>query len=73
MEQAHPEIPKRDFIDVHELAQRTGFATKTLLNQRSTGRGAFAPILVRLGGKVGCWRADYEQLIADQRRLKVAA
>lgn len=58
-----------DFISAAELAKLTGFNRKTVYNQHSQGRGPLASILVKVGGRLGCWRADYEQWRDGQRRL----
>jgi hypothetical protein len=62
-----------DFIPISELAKLTCFEPKTLYNQHSTGAGPLAAILVRLGGRLGVWRADYELWRDAQRRLKPAS
>lgn len=59
-----------DFIPVAELARRTGYDPKTFYNQHSRGDGPFAGILTKLGGRLGCWRDDYEAFVARARRLK---
>jgi len=61
---------EQDFIPVTQLAARTGFKAKSLYNQHSSGVGPLAPILTRLGSKVGAWRLDYERFVSEQRRLK---
>ncbi|MDB6102559.1 MAG: hypothetical protein JWO52_2558 [Gammaproteobacteria bacterium] len=58
-----------DWIPVAELAKLTKRELKSLYNDHSARRGPFAKILVKLGGRLGCWRADYEALKAQQRRL----
>lgn len=60
-----------DWIPVAELAALTGRRPKSLYNDHSAGRGPFATILTKLGGRLGCWRDDYEALKAEQRRLPV--
>lgn len=57
-----------DFIPVPELAHRTGYEPKSIYNQKSTGVGPLAPILTKLGGRVGVWRVDYERWLAAQCR-----
>jgi predicted DNA-binding transcriptional regulator AlpA len=59
-----------DFIAVTELAQLTGFERKSLYNWHSTGTGPLAPIMTKVGGRLGAWRADYESWRDAQRKLK---
>ena len=59
-----------DFLPVLDLAKLTKAAPKSIYNQHSTGNGPLAPILVKVGGRLGCWRADYELWRDAQRRLK---
>jgi predicted DNA-binding transcriptional regulator AlpA len=56
-------------MDVTSLAEETPFKRKSIYNQHSSGKGPLAPILVKLGGRLGCWRADYEAWKASQRRF----
>jgi hypothetical protein len=58
-----------DFMVVPALAAATSFKPKSIYNQHSSGRGPLAPILVKVGGRLGCWRADYEAWKASQRRM----
>jgi predicted DNA-binding transcriptional regulator AlpA len=58
-----------DFISATELASLTGFKLKSIHNWNSTGAGPLAPILVKLGGRLGCWRADYDLWVQSQRKL----
>lgn len=58
-----------DFIPVLELSRRTGFSVGGLRNQLYSGKGPLAPILCRLGGRVGCWTADYKQWTDSQRKF----
>jgi predicted DNA-binding transcriptional regulator AlpA len=58
-----------EFIPLVQLSELTGFAVTTLYNQHSSGKGVVAPILTRLGGRVGAWRPDYDQWVAMQRKL----
>jgi predicted DNA-binding transcriptional regulator AlpA len=62
-----------DFLLIPELARRTGFEAKTFYNAHSSGTGPFAEILVKLGGRLGVWRADYDLLVTRNRRLKDTA
>jgi hypothetical protein len=62
-----------DFIPVSELARLTCVPLKSLYNEHSSGRGALAPILTKIGGRLGCWRADYDLWVASQRRLRSPA
>jgi hypothetical protein len=59
-----------DWISSDELEALTGVDRRTLYNQHSTGKGALAPILTKLGGRLGVWRADYVLWRDAQRRLK---
>jgi len=52
-----------------ELTQLTGYAAKTLYNSHTSGRGPLAVILCKLGGRLGAWRADYDQWLVSQRKL----
>jgi predicted DNA-binding transcriptional regulator AlpA len=63
-------MPEPDFITVPPLAERTGYSPGSLYNQHSSGVGPLAPILTKMGGRVGVWRLDYEQWLDSQRRLK---
>lgn len=58
-----------DFISVAELALLTGFTKKTIYFQHSTQTGALAPILSKLGRRLGCWKNDYDQWKAAQYKL----
>jgi hypothetical protein len=60
---------KSDFMSIDEIAAATTFSPKSLYNQHSSGSGAFACLLTKIGGRVGCWRSDYELWIAAQRRI----
>jgi hypothetical protein len=60
---------KSSFMPVQELSQETNYAPKSIYNQHSRGRGALAPILVKVGGKLGAWRADYDIWVKLQRRM----
>lgn len=62
-----------DFIGTAELSKLTNIAVKTLHNQHSTHSGPLAAILTRFGGRVGCWRKDYELFVEQRRKLKSAA
>jgi predicted DNA-binding transcriptional regulator AlpA len=62
-----------DFIAATELARLTGFERKSIYNWHSAGSGPLNSILVKVGGRLGCWRSDYEQWRDAQRRLKPAA
>jgi hypothetical protein len=59
-----------DFITVTELATLTGFEPKSLYNWHSAGTGPLFSILVKVGGRLGVWRADYEIWRDSQRKLK---
>jgi predicted DNA-binding transcriptional regulator AlpA len=59
-----------DFIPASELAKLIGVSRKTILNSRCSGTGPLTPILTKVGGRLGAWRADYEQWRDSQRRLK---
>ena len=65
------DLSKLTVLEAAELSKLTGLAVKTIYNQRGRckDRGALAPILTKLGGRVGCWRADYDVFVASQRRL----
>jgi predicted DNA-binding transcriptional regulator AlpA len=60
-----------DFLDATELSLLLGIPRRTLYNQKSSGSGPLAPILVKLGGRLGCWRADYDVWVQSQRKLSV--
>lgn len=62
-------VVESDFIRAQELARLTPFELKTIYNQHSTQTGALAPILVKVGGRLGAWRADYEAWRDSQRRF----
>lgn len=61
--------PMSDWIPVEELARLSRRGQRTLYNDFSGGRGPFKEILTKLGGRLGCWRADYEALVAQQHRF----
>ena len=61
-------MSKNEFVPLLELAELSGLAPRTIYNQRHRG-GHLASILTKFGGRVGCWRADWEQYKAAQRRL----
>jgi predicted DNA-binding transcriptional regulator AlpA len=58
-----------DFISVAELALLTGFTKRTIYFQHSTQTGALAPILSKLGRRLGAWKNDYEQWKTAQYKL----
>jgi predicted DNA-binding transcriptional regulator AlpA len=58
-----------DFLSAAELAELTGFTVKTIYHRHSTQTGALAPILSKLGRRLGAWREDYDAWRAQQRRL----
>jgi predicted DNA-binding transcriptional regulator AlpA len=58
-----------DFIPVSELAALTGYSKKVFYNSHCAQRGPLHEILVKLGGRLGCWRADYIEWRSLQRRL----
>lgn len=62
-----------DFIPVARLAELQALDRKSIYNQHSSRRGALVPILVKVGGRLGCWREDYECWKSQQRRLKPEA
>lgn len=62
-------MEQSDFMLIDELSRRTRRKVSTLYDDFQTGSGPFASILTKLGNRLGCWRADYEILIASQRRL----
>lgn len=59
-----------DFMLVRELAQRTGFRDKSIYTWHSANSGPLSGILCKVGGRLGCWRADYDLWVASQRRLQ---
>jgi predicted DNA-binding transcriptional regulator AlpA len=61
--------PVSDWISVEELIALTGRSRATFYQDRWRGTGPFAGILTKLGGRLGCWRADYDALVAQQRRI----
>ncbi len=62
-----------DFLPVVELSKLTPYKPKGIYNQYSSRVGPLVPILTKLGGRLGAWRADYEQWRDSQRRLKPIA
>jgi hypothetical protein len=58
-----------DFIPVRQLSELTGTPVKTLYNSHCAQRGPLHEILVKLGGRLGCWRADYIEWRDRQRKL----
>lgn len=62
-----------DFILAVELSERTAKSIKSIYNEHSAGRGPLAPILCKLGGRLGCWRSDYENWLETQQRLPPAS
>jgi len=58
-----------DFIPVAELAELTGYSKKVFYNAHSAQRGPLHEILVKLGGRLGVWRADYIEWRNLQRRF----
>lgn len=61
------------FIPVDELSRLSGYSRASLYDQKYKGRGALAAILVKFGGRLGCWRSDWAAYVAAQRRLPDAA
>jgi predicted DNA-binding transcriptional regulator AlpA len=62
-----------DFMLVPELEQATTFHRKSIYNMHSSGQGPLAPLLVKLGGKLGVFRTDYDAWLLAQRRIKPSA
>ncbi len=62
-------MQKSDFISATELSQLTGYTVNAIYAQHQRETGVLAPILTKLGAKVGCWREDYEVWKASLRRL----
>lgn len=58
-----------DFIPVDRLCHLTGYRLKTLYIAHSLGKGPLVPILTKLGGRLGAWRADYELWRDAQRKI----
>jgi predicted DNA-binding transcriptional regulator AlpA len=67
------EPTQSDFIAATELATLVGVERKSIYNWHSAGSGPLNSILVKVGGRLGCWRSDYEQWRDSQRRLKPTA
>jgi predicted DNA-binding transcriptional regulator AlpA len=59
-----------DFIPLSELAELTGYSKKVFYHSHSYQRGPLHEILTKLGGRLGCWREDYEEWRDIQRRLR---
>lgn len=59
-----------DFIPLGTLSKLLHTKPKTLYNQHASRSGPLASILTKLGGRLGCWREDYEAWKAKQRRLR---
>jgi hypothetical protein len=64
---------KSSFMLVPEIEQETTFAKKSVYNMHSSGHGPLAEILCKVGGKLGCWREDFDIWKAARRRLKTPA
>ncbi len=62
-------MAQSDFIPVSELAALTGYGKKVFYHAHIYRKGPCAEILTKLGGRLGCWRADYEAWLRSQRRL----
>jgi predicted DNA-binding transcriptional regulator AlpA len=58
-----------DFITATDLAKLTGFERKSIYNWHSANSGPLRTILVKVGGRLGCWREDFEIWKGSQRRL----
>jgi predicted DNA-binding transcriptional regulator AlpA len=63
-------LPDSDFIDAADLARLLGCSVRGLYNAHRDKSGPFAPILTKLGKRVGAWRADYEEWREAQRKFK---
>jgi hypothetical protein len=61
--------PKADFMPLVELARLLGYSPNAVYAQWANQVGVLVPILTKLGGKVGCWREDYESFKRSRRRL----
>jgi len=66
-------MTQRDFIGAAELGSLTGFSLSGLYSMHATGRGALAPILTKLGSRIGVWRLDYERFVAANLKFKAPA
>jgi predicted DNA-binding transcriptional regulator AlpA len=58
-----------DFIAATELARLTGFQRKSIYNWHCAKSGPLKSILVKVGGRLGCWRSDYESWRDAQLKL----
>lgn len=59
-----------DFIPAKKLARLIDCPDKTIYNQHSTGTGPFKDILVKVGGRLGVFRRDYDRWLESQLRTK---
>jgi predicted DNA-binding transcriptional regulator AlpA len=66
------QIQQSDFISATELAVLTGFKRKSIYLWNCAGTGPLKPILVKVGGRLGAWRSDYEAWRDAQLKLKPA-
>jgi hypothetical protein len=58
-----------DFMRLPELAESSGLAPRSIKNMFYAQKGALHPILTKFGGRLGCWRADWEKFKAAQLKL----
>jgi hypothetical protein len=58
-----------DFMRLLELAERSGFKQRSIRNQYHGEDGVLKPILTKFGGRLGCWRADWEKFVAQRQKL----
>lgn len=66
-------MKQTDWMPCEEISRETDYTRKALYNQHYTRRGSLAGILTKVGGRLGCWRADYEIWRDQQRKLRDAA
>ena len=61
---------KPDFIPAAELSLLSHRPLKTLYNDHASNSGPFKDILVKVGRRLGVFRADYDLWLKRQLRLK---
>ena len=62
-----------DFLTATELAKLIGVQRKTVYAWSSSGTGPLVSILVKVGGRLGAWRSDYQLWRDAQLKLKPPA
>lgn len=60
---------ENDWIPLEELSQLSTYGVNSMRNMHARKSGPLASILCKFGGKLGCWRSDWESYKRANRKL----